>query len=61
MPEILRNYFAPEAAGPTYQEVVRFTHLRQAGQSFGEYNAEYDSQRRKAESKMEMGAGFSGQ
>ena len=61
MLEILRNYFAPEVAGLTYQDLVRFTYFRRTGQSIGEYIAEYDSLRRKAESKVDMGAGFSEQ
>ena len=52
--EILRSYFAPEAADATRQQVARFLNY----QSIDEYVVEYDLLRRRAESKMEMGAGF---
>ena len=56
--EILRDYCAPEAAGAIRPQVMRFTHYGRADQSIGEYTVEYDLLRRKAESKMGMGAGL---
>ena len=56
--DVLRNYFAPEAVDAIRQQVMRFTRSRRTDQSVDEYIAEFDLLRRKAESKMEMGAGF---
>ena len=56
--EILRSHFAPEAADAIHQQVMRFMHYRRAGQWIDEYVLEFDPLRRKAESKIEMGAGF---
>ena len=52
MLEILRNYFAPEAADSICQEVVRCTQYRRAGRPIDEHIVAFDSLRRKAESKM---------
>ena len=51
MPEISRDYFAPGAADPIYQEVARFTQSRRTDPTVDEYIAEYDLLRRKAESE----------
>ena len=56
--EILRSYLAPEAADAIHQQVVRFAHYRRSDLSIDEYTAEFDLLQRKAESKMEMGAGI---
>ena len=56
--EIFRGYFDPEAAGATPQQEMRFTQRRRAKQSTDEFIAEFDLVQRKAESKMETGAGF---
>ena len=40
--EILKKYFAPEAADSIYLEVVRVLQYRRAAQSIGEYIAEYE-------------------
>ena len=55
---ILRNFFAPEAAGAKRQQVMRFSQIRPAGQPIGEFFVECDLLRRRAESILEMGAGF---
>ena len=55
---ILRNCFAPEAADAIRHQVTRYVRFRGADQSIDEYIAEYDLLRRKAESEMEMGAGY---
>ena len=56
--DVLRNYFAPEAADAIRQQVMRLMRFRRTDQPIDEYIAEFDLLRRKAESKMEMGAGF---
>ena len=56
--EVLRNYFAPEAADAIYRQVMRFTQYRRAEQPADEFIVEFDLLRRKAESKMGMGTGF---
>ena len=58
MLDILSNYFVAEAAGSIYRGVVRFTQYRRTAQTIDGYIAKFYSQRRKAESKMEMGARF---
>ena len=55
-----RSRFAPEAADASRQQVMRFTNYRRTDQSIDEYIVEFDLLRRKAESKMEVGAGFPG-
>ena len=40
--EILRSYFAPEAADAIYQQAIRFTQYRRADQSIDEFVAEFD-------------------
>ena len=55
---ILRNYFAPEAAYAIHQQVTRFVRCTRADQSIDASMVEYDLLWRKAESNMEMGAGF---
>ena len=55
---ILSNYFGPEAADATHQQVTRFMEYRLMYQSIDEFVAKFDLLRRKAGSKMEMGAGF---
>ena len=55
--DILRNYFAPEAVDAIHQRVMRFMRFRRTDQSIDEYIAKFDLLSRKAESKMEMGAG----
>ena len=59
--DILRSYLAPGPADAIRHQVTRFTNCRRSAQSVGEYIAEYDLLRRKAESKMEVGAGSPGQ
>ena len=54
----LRYYFAPEAAGSLFQEAVGFSQFRGADLTVDEYIVEFGLLRRKAESRMEMGAGF---
>ena len=56
--EIPRNYFAPEAADAIRQQVVRYMRSKRTDQAIDEYIAEYDLLCRKAESKVEMGAGI---
>ena len=56
-----RNYFGPEAGDAIRQQAMRYTRFRRPYQSVDEYIAEYDLPRKKAESIMEMGAGFPGQ
>ena len=58
-PEILRKYFAPEAADAICHQVMRFMQFRRAGQSIHECIVEFDLLRREAESKVEVGDGFS--
>ena len=55
---ILRTSFAPEAADAIRQQVMKFTRYRRSGPFSDEYFVEFDPLRRKAESKMETGAGF---
>ena len=52
-----RNYFAQEAVGAIRRQARRFARPPRANQRIDECSAEYDLRRRKAESKMEMGAG----
>ena len=59
--EILRNYCAPGAADSIRQQVMRYMRFRRTDQSVGGCIAGRDLPRRKAESKVEMGAGFPGQ
>ena len=59
--DILRNYFAPDAADAIHQKVVRFTHFRRAEQSIDTCTAEFDLLRRTAASKLNMGPGFAEQ
>ena len=59
--EILRGYFAPEAADAIRQQVMRFMNYRRSDQSIDEHLAGYDLPRTRAEPKMEMGAGLSDQ
>ena len=47
---MLRSYSAPDAADAFCRQVMRFPHYRRADQSIGEYIAELDLLRRKAES-----------
>ena len=54
----LRNYFAPGRADSTNRLVARFLQFRQPGQTMGGYSVEFDLLRHKAESAMQMGAGF---
>ena len=58
--EIAGNYFAPEAVDSTYRKVVRFRRQCRTDQAIVEYTVEFDLLRRKAESEMEIGAGFPG-
>ena len=58
MMEILRNYFAPAAAGPINQEVVRFTQYRQTDHTIGKYIAELDMLRPNADSEIGGAVGF---
>ena len=53
-----RIYFAPDTAGPIYQEVARFLQFRRTDQPTDRYTVEFDLLRCKAEPKMQMGAGF---
>ena len=55
--EILRSYFAPEAADAIYQRAMRFTQFCRADQSIDGFSAGFDFLRLGAESKMKMGAG----
>ena len=50
--EILRGYFAPEAADAIRQQVMRFMNYRRSDQGVDEYTPEYDHLRRTAESKI---------
>ena len=59
--EILRNYFDSGAADAIRQQVIRSTQFRRAEQSIDDFIAEFDLLRRKAEPKMDTGAGFPGQ
>ena len=49
---ILRNYFAPEAAGAIPQQVMRFAQCRRAEQSTNEFIAEFGLSQAKAGPKM---------
>ena len=53
-----RNYSAPDVADSIHRRVIRFIKFRRAEQSIDESIVEFDMLRRRAESKMEMGAGF---
>ena len=54
----LRRGSAPEAADAIRQQLARFTNYRRTGQSAHGYIAEFFLTRKKAESKMDAGAGF---
>ena len=56
--EMLRRNFAPGVADAAYQQVARLFQYRRADQSIDEFIAEFDLLRGKAESMMEMAAGF---
>ena len=56
--EIPRDYCAPGAVGAIRRQVIRYMRFRRTDQSIKEYIAEYDLLLRKAESEMEMEAGF---
>ena len=56
--DILKNYLASEAVGPIYREVACVLQYRRTAESIDEDIVEFDLLRHKAESKMEMGAGF---
>ena len=56
--DVLRNYFAPEAVDAIHLQVTRFMRFRRTDQPVDEYIAEFDLFRWKAESRMEIGAGF---
>ena len=58
MLEISRNYVAPEAADPIYQEVTSSTQTRQSDQTVDEYIAEQDPMLRETGSGIETGTGF---
>ena len=54
---ILRNYFAPDAADAVRRQVVRFVRFRRTDQPIDEYAVDFGLFRRKAEPAMETGAG----
>ena len=56
--DILRKFFAPDAADAIHQQATRFSHPRRAGQSIDEFIAEFDLPRRKAESEMDRAQEF---
>ena len=58
VPSILREYFAPGAAGSFYQDVVRFLQFKRPGQPADVSVVEFDVLRRKAASKMRTDGGF---
>ena len=58
--DILRSYFAPEAADAIHQQLMRLMQLRSAEQRIDEFIAEFDLLRRKAETKLEAGRVFPG-
>ena len=55
---ILEDYVAPAAVDSVYQEVARFLQSAQKNEKTDVYLVEFDSLRRKAESKMQMGGGL---
>ena len=56
--DISRSYSAPEAADAIHRKVMRFMSYRTSDRSIDEYTAEYALLRARAESKLELGAGF---
>ena len=53
--QVSRDYFASEAAGPIYQEVVRFLQFKRTAHMMDEYLAPLDLLRRPAESRVQTG------
>lgn len=58
MLSILRDYFAPGAPGPVYQEVARSLQLGRTDQTTREYSVQFDGLCRIAESKMQIDGAF---
>ena len=58
--EPLRDYFAPKALGPVYQEVVRVPQFRRTARATDEYLARLDLLRRGPESNVQVLGGLSG-
>ena len=58
--DILEDSFAPDAVDSVNRAVARFLQFKRAGQTTDVYFVEFDFLRRKAESEMKMGGGFSG-
>ena len=53
--KVLRDYFAPNAAGSFYREVGRVLRLKRTAQTMGDYLVRFDLLRRKAELGTQMG------
>ena len=64
IPDLLRDYLAPEAVDSVYQEVARFSKAKRAAQPTDEYPARPDQLRHEAEPRMQVmgvrGLGLSG-
>ena len=56
--DISRNYFAPQVAAFIYRGVVCPLHFRRTGPTADGYIREFDLIGRRAESEVQMGAGF---
>ena len=56
--ELWRDQFAPDAAGASYREVLRFSPYKRAGQTTDKSLLEFDALRHEAEARMLMGRGF---
>ena len=59
--KISRERFAPDAIHSIFQDVVKFMYFKRLGQKMDTFLMEFFSLRQKAESRMLMGAGFSGE
>ena len=53
-----RDYFAPAVVDPVYKEMVYFPQFKRTGQTMDVHVLEYDSLRRKAGPKKQMGWEF---
>ena len=54
----LRNYLAPDEMDSAYWDAVNLSHFRKTTQTAGEYSAQFDLLRRKAEGPTQPGGGF---
>ena len=56
--KISRERFAPDAIDSIFRDVVKFMYFKRLGQTMDTYLLDFDMLRRKAESRMLIGAGF---